>query len=934
MEIDFSAIESKWRKQWEESGLYRVEEDRSRPKYYVLDMFPYPSGAGLHVGHPLGYVASDIVSRYKRLRGFNVLHPMGFDAFGLPAEQYAIETGTHPAITTEKNINTYTEQLKRIGFCYDWDREVQTSDPSYYKWTQWIFMQLFESWYNRASDKAEPISTLVAELEANGSESLVAIGQTEVHLTADAWKAMEEAAQRDFLMPFRLAYLDHADVWWCEALGTVLANDEVKDGVSERGGHPVEKIKMRQWFLRITEFAPRLLSALDTLAWSDSMKEMQRNWIGRSEGAKVYFDINHDIDQDIAPIAIGVDNGKGIEVFTTRPDTIFGATFMVLAPEHEWVARLTTDAQKEEVDKYIAYVKTRSERDRQAEVKTVTGCFTGTYATNPFTGKQIPIWIAEYVLAGYGTGAIMAVPSNDERDRAFAEKFGLEIIPVVDQSAFPDAGPEDKVGVMQHSGFLDGLPVTEAITKAIAAIVEKGIGARKVNYRLRDAGFSRQRYWGEPFPVKYVDGRPYLLDESELPLELPEVEEYKPGGKEKAPLAQLKDWVNLPDGSVRETDTMPGYAGSSWYFLRYMDPKNHDRFVGEEAESYWQDVDLYIGGTEHAVGHLLYSRMWQKFFFDRGWVKKDEPFQQLVNQGMIQGKSAIVYRKNGTNTYVSKGLKDQHETTQIRVSVDLVDGDELDTDALKEWRADFADANFILEEDKYICGSEVEKMSKRYHNVVNPDDMINQHGADCFRMYEMFLGPIDASKPWDTKGITGVSGFLRKLWRLYAKDETWQVTDNKASEKDLKTLHRCILKVQDDIERLSFNTAVSAFMIAVNDLTDSKCSSREVLEPLLVILAPFAPFITEELWHRMGNGTSVHTAEWPRGNPDLLVENSFNYPVSINGKMRTNAEFPLDMPKADMESAVLALEAVQKWTEGKAPKKIIIVQGRIINIVV
>ena len=921
MEIDFHQIEKDCKQKWADMGLYKVSEDPARPKYYVLDMFPYPSGAGLHVGHPLGYVASDIVSRYKRLKGFNVLHPMGFDAFGLPAEQYAIETGTHPRITTEKNINYYREQLQKIGFSYDWDREVQTCDPSFYKWTQWIFMQLFNSWYDRSAGKARPISELTELLGTSGSSALVATGQCAENISAADWHAMDKKSRQQFLMQFRLAYLDYAEVWWCEALGTVLANDEVKDGVSERGGHPVERIRMRQWFLRITEYADRLLNSLDTLDWSESMKDMQRNWIGRSEGASVHFQLQ--------------DHDAQIEVFTTRPDTIFGATFMVLAPEHELVAKITTPDQQNAVDAYLAYVKTRSERDRQAEVKKVTGQFTGAYAINPFSEKPIPVYIAEYVLAGYGTGAIMAVPSNDERDNAFAQKFGLDIIPVVDQRAHPNAGMEEKVGVMQNSGFLNGMEVKEAIAKIIGEIESKGIGKRKINYRLRDAGFSRQRYWGEPFPVVYDNDMPELLDESELPLLLPDVEEYKPGGQARSPLAALTDWVNLPDGKVRETDTMPGYAGSSWYFLRYMSPKHDDRFVAEEAEQYWRSVDLYIGGTEHAVGHLLYSRMWQKFLFDRGWVSEDEPFRKLVNQGMIQGRSSIVYRVNGTNQFVSGGLKDQYETTPIHVDVKLVDGDELDTEGLKQWRQDFADATFILEDGKYFCGHEVEKMSKRYHNVTNPDDVIARHGADCFRMYEMFLGPIDASKPWDTKGITGVSGFLRKLWRLYVGDNNeWKVSDSEPSADSLKTLHKTILKVGEDVERLSFNTAVSAFMIAVNQLGEESCNSRQVLEPLLILLAPFAPFITEELWSRMGHAGSVHEQTWPEADESLLVENSFNYPVSINGKHRTNAEFPLDMPKGDMEQAVLALEAVVKWTEGKQPKNVIIVPGRIINIVV
>lgn len=966
MDINYIELERRWSAKWEEKGLYKVTEDTTRPKYYVLDMFPYPSGAGLHVGHPLGYVASDIVSRYKRLKGFNVLHPMGFDAFGLPAEQYAIETGTHPAITTARNIDYYREQLKKIGFCYDWDREVQTSDPAFYKWTQWIFMQLFNSWYDFRHNKAADITTLVDLLQSEGSASLVAAGTCEAQFSAADWQAMDMAAQQHFLMQFRLAYLDHAEVWWCEALGTVLANDEVKDGVSERGGHPVERIRMRQWFLRITEYADRLLEGLNHLDWTDSMKEMQRNWIGRSEGASISFALK--------------DSTASIEVFTTRPDTIFGATFMVLAPEHELVADITTDEQRAAVDTYLQYVKTRSERDRQAEVKTVTGQFTGAYAVHPFTGKDIPVYIAEYVLAGYGTGAIMAVPSNDDRDRAFAEKFSLPIIEVVDQSAYPQAAREDKIGVMAHSDFLNGMEVKDAIAAAIDHIESKGIGKRKINFRLRDAGFSRQRYWGEPFPVVYREDIPYLLSEDALPLELPDVEAYKPGGQAKSPLAALHDWVNLPDGSTRETDTMPGYAGSSWYFLRYMDPKNPNRFVGEAAEKYWRSVDLYVGGTEHAVGHLLYSRMWQKFLFDRGWVSEEEPFKKLVNQGMIQGVSAVVSRvklhgialsRINVEIFLSKNVSDDYKkgeisdlelldlidqmepitgpgnrefvgelelnlTEGIHLPIQFLNGDIFDYSSYVKSVNSRFHALFVPDSDGiFRVDLVVEKMSKRYGNVVNPDDVIDQYGADCFRMYEMFLGPIDASKPWDTKGITGVSGFLRKLWRLMVDDAgQLKVEDTPPAAGDLKILHRCILKVEDDVERLSFNTAVSAFMIAVNGLTESGCRSKAVMEPLLIILAPFAPFITEELWSMLGHTESVHRAAWPKGDPALLVESSFNYPVSINGKVRTNVEFPLDMPKADMEQATLALDVVLKWTEGKAPKKVIIVPGRIINIVI
>ena len=924
-------IEKKWNKKWEETQLYKVVEDTTRPKYYVLDMFPYPSGSGLHVGHPLGYVASDIVSRYKRLKGFNVLHPMGFDAFGLPAEQYAIETGQHPAVTTEKNINYFREQLMRMGFSYDWSREVKTSDPKFYKWTQWIFMQLFKCWYNPFNDKAEYLDSLISILNTEGSKKLFDLDKYEQIITAEEWNKYSEEEQQRFLMQFRLAYLDHAEVWWCEILGTVLANDEVKDGVSERGGHPVEKIKMRQWFLRITNFAERLLEGLERVDFSDSMKEMQRNWIGKSEGALINFKINFDSKQ--SPLQGGT--GGAIQIFTTRPDTIFGATFMVLAPEHELVSKITTSDQKIEVEEYIKYVKSRSERDRISEVKKVTGQFTGAYAINPFTAKNIPIYIAEYVLAGYGTGAIMAVPSNDERDRAFAEKFGLEIIEVVDQSNFPNASREDKIGKLINSDLLNDLEVKDAIKTILDAIEKRGIGKRKINFRMRDAGYSRQRYWGEPFPVYYKNEIPYLLAEKELPVLLPEVETYKPSGAGKSPLSSLKEWVNLPDNTTRETDTMPGYAGSSWYFYRYMDVDNENEFASKEKINYWKDVDFYIGGTEHAVGHLLYSRMWNKFLFDLGLVPMDEPYKKLVNQGMIQGFSKIVYRVSGTNLFVTKSEKDNYEVTELRVDTKLVDGDVLDLEGFKKWRSDFANAEFILEGGKFYCGIELEKMSKSKHNVVNPDEVIDEYGADCFRVYEMFLGPLDAGKPWDTKGITGVYGFLRKLWRLFIDENgNLKVTDEKASNEELKILHKTIKKAGEDIERLGFNTAVSAFMICVNELGTLKCYKKEVLEKVLILVAPFAPFIAEELWEKIGNRGSIHAATWPVFENSFLVENSFNYPVSINGKARANVELPLDMPTEEIERTVLALESVIKWTEGKTPKKVIIVKGKIVNVVV
>ncbi|MFI5171351.1 MAG: leucine--tRNA ligase [Chitinophagales bacterium] len=936
-------IEEKWKKSWEATSLYKVVEDTARPKYYVLDMFPYPSGSGLHVGHPLGYVASDIVSRYKRLKGFNVLHPMGFDAFGLPAEQYAIETGQHPAIITEKNINYYREQLNKMGFSFDWSREVKTSDPKFYKWTQWIFMQLFKCWFNPFTNKAEYIESLITILEKEGSKKLFDADRSEKNISADDWRNYAEEEKQRFLMQFRLAYLDHAMVWWCEALGTVLANDEVKEGLSERGGHPVEKIRMRQWFLRITNYAERLLEGLEKVDFSESMKEMQRNWIGKSEGAVVEFRIAparpRQSDGDWELRNEGAQNT--IAIFTTRPDTIYGATFMVLAPEHEMVEKITTPEFKTEVEKYIQYVKSRSERDRISEVKKVTGQFTGAFAINPFTEKQIPVYIAEYVLAGYGTGAIMAVPGNDDRDFAFATKFDLDIVEVIDQSDHPNATREDKIGKLINSEILNGLEVKDAIQKILSEIETRKIGKRKINYRLRDAGYSRQRYWGEPFPVYYKNEIPYLIDDREIPLLLPEVESYKPEGAAKSPLASLKEWMNYQSPfdenkkGMRETDTMPGYAGSSWYFYRYMDVNNENEFASREKINYWKNVDLYIGGTEHAVGHLLYSRLWNKFLFDIGLVVEDEPYKKLVNQGMIQGISRIVYRVNGSNLFVSRSEKDKYDVTELRVEHRFVNNEELDIERFKKSREDFNNAEFILEDEKYITGSEVEKMSKRYGNVVNPDEVIEEFGADCFRMYEMFLGPLDASKPWDTKGITGVQGFLRKLWRLFI-DETGnlKLTDATASNDEMKVLHKTIKKVGEDIEKLSFNTAVSAFMICVNELSALKCDKKEILENLLIILAPFAPFITEELWESCGHAGSIHKAAWPQINDAYLIENTFNYPVSINGKTRDTIELSLDMPTGEIEKTVMALESVIKWTEGKTPKKIIIVKGKIVNVVI
>ncbi len=971
MEYRFNEIEEKWKKIWEEKGLYKVTEDPANPKYYVLDMFPYPSGAGLHVGHPLGYVASDIYARYKRLKGFNVLHPMGYDAFGLPAEQYAIETGTHPAITTDTAIKRYREQLDKIGFSFDWSRQVKTCEPAYYKWTQWIFLKLFNSWYNREADKAESIESLISRFEKEGCAAgspLERVGAKT--FTSTEWKAFSEGDKQQVLMCYRLAYLSYAEVNWCEALGTVLANDEVKDGKSERGGHPVERRKMRQWFLRITEYSDRLLDALDKLDWPEAMKEMQRNWIGRSEGASVNFKLETSNAQ--------------LEVFTTRPDTIFGATFMVIAPEHELVEQLTTAEQKAEIEKYIAYVKSRSDVERQQEKK-VTGAFTGSCAINPFTQQPIPIWIAEYVLAGYGTGAIMAVPADDERDRKFAEKFGLPIVDIIDKSMHPGATIEDKVGKMINSGFLNGMEVKDAIKAVIDELEKRGIGKRKVNYKQRDAGYSRQRYWGEPFPIKYKvqgepdppfaggenDDIPMALSENDLPLVLPEVSSYKPGGDGRSPLANNADWVK----AGYETDTMPGYAGSSWYFLRYMDANNPDEFAAKDKINYWKNVDIYFGGAEHAVGHLLYSRMWHKFLFDLGYVPTDEPFQKLVNQGMIQGVSKFAYYLVNTRQFVSlnifkslmqypekkdelknnkwginfeklwnenlyKGdIKEYQNTIVIQdphVLIDLVGSEgELDVAGFKKWRPIYSNAGFdLLEEGKYYCGSAVEKMSKSKYNVVNPDDVIEKHGADCFRMFEMFLGPIEQSKPWDDKGISGVSNFLRKFWRLFYDDSRFKVVDEAPTEAELKVLHKHIKKVTEDIEKLSYNTCVSSFMIATNELNALNSSKRAILQPLLVTLAPFAPFITEELWAALGNKESIHTAAFPVFEQKYLVEISHDYGVSINGKVRAQITLPLDISEEDAKAQVLALENVMKWTNGNPPKKFIFVRGRIINVVV
>lgn len=917
-------IEKKWQKHWQATNAYKVENNSDKPKYYVLDMFPYPSGAGLHVGHPLGYIASDIVTRYKRHQGYNVLHPMGFDAFGLPAEQYAIQTGQHPAVTTAQNIKRYKEQLNNIGFSYDWSREVQTCDPSYYKWTQWIFCRLFESWYDTTADKAKPISELITVFEKEGNANVNAHSDETPVFTADEWKAKNEEEQQKTLLNYRLAYLANSMVNWCPELGTVLANEEVKDGLSERGGHPVFKVNMRQWFLRITAYADRLLKDLDTIDWTDALKEQQRNWIGKSEGASIHFNLDQHNEQ--------------IEVFSTRPDTIFGATFMVLAPEHELVEKITTTEQKAEVEKYIDYAGKRSERDRMSEVKTITGCFTGAYALNPMNGEKIPVWIADYVLAGYGTGAVMAVPGHDSRDYAFAKHFGLPIIQVVTDKentiSIEEESFDAKEGVMINSDFLTGMDVLAAKKAIIAKLEEMGIGKGKTNFRLRDAGFSRQRYWGEPFPIVYRNGLPYLVDESELPVTLPEVESYKPTGDGNSPLAAMEEWVNTPNGQ-RETNTMPGWAGSSWYFLRYMDPNNNEAFASKEAVDYWQNVDLYLGGSEHATGHLLYVRFWTKFLYDIGKIPVNEPAKKLINQGMIQGTSAFVYRINGTNKFVSYNLRKEYETTALHADVNMVEGNELDIEQFKNWREEYNDAEFVLEDGKYIVGNEVEKMSKSKYNVVNPDLMVEKYGADTLRMYEMFLGPLDQSKPWNTNGIEGVYRFLGKLWRLFFNaSDAFEISDAEPTKEELKILHKTIKKTAEDIENFSFNTTVSAFMICVNELAQLKCNKRAVLEPLLICLSPYAPHIAEELWKLCGHEGGILDVNFPNYNEEYLVENTFNYPVSINGKMRAQIEFPLDADQATIQDAVMANETVQKWMDGKPLKKFILVKGRIINVVV
>ena len=928
MEYNFREIEKKWQKKWVENKTYHVVEDESKKKYYVLNMFPYPSGAGLHVGHPLGYIASDIYARFKRLQGFNVLNPMGYDAYGLPAEQYAIQTGQHPAITTKNNINRYREQLDKIGFSFDWDREIRTCEPGYYHWTQWAFIQMFNSYYDNDLKKAQPINKLIENFETSGTEGIKAACSEELSFTADEWKAMDEKAQQNALMNWRIAYLGNSVVNWCPKLGTVLANDEVVEGISVRGGYPVIQKVMRQWCLRVSAYSQRLLDGLDTINWTESLKETQRNWIGRSEGTEMQFKVQN--------------SDTEFTIFTTRADTIFGVTFMVLAPESELVAQLTTSEQKAEVDVYLDKTKKRTERERIADRK-VTGVFTGSYAINPLTNENIPIWISDYVLAGYGTGAIMAVPAHDSRDYAFAKTFGLEIRPLIEGCDVSEESFDAKEGILINSPkpgqekegglVLNGLTVKEAIVATKKYVTETHLGKVKVNFRLRDAIFSRQRYWGEPFPVYYKEGIPYMLDVKDLPLKLPEIDKYLPTETGEPPLGRAQNWTTK-EGYPLELNTMPGFAGSSAYYLRYMDPHNDKALVSEKADSYWQNVDLYVGGTEHATGHLIYSRFWNKFLFDIGVSVKEEPFQKLVNQGMIQGRSNFVYRVKDTNTFVSLGLKDKYETTPIHVDVNIVSNDLLDTEAFKKWRPEYNDAEFILEDGKYACGWAVEKMSKSMFNVVNPDMIVDKYGADTLRMYEMFLGPVEQSKPWDTNGIDGVQRFFRKFWYLFwNKENQFIPTDDAPSKEELKSINKLIKKVTYDIENFSYNTSVSAFMICVNELTAMKCHSKQVLSDLIVLIAPFAPHIAEELWESFGNNTSICDAKWPICNEEYLKEDSVKYIISFNGKARFTLEFPVDAERDAIEKTVLSHEESQKWIEGKAIKKVIVVPKKIVNIV-
>ena len=950
MQYNPNEIEPKWQKFWIENKTFKADNNSDKPKFYVLDMFPYPSGAGLHVGHPLGYIASDIFSRYKKLKGFNVLHPMGYDSFGLPAEQYAIQTGQHPAVTTKVNIEGgidkqgnviagYENQLKKIGLGYDWDREIRTSNPDYYKWTQWIFNQLFDSYYDNTTDKAEPISKLVETFKTEGNANVNAVADEDVQIfTADEWNAFSEKEQQAILLKYRLTFLAEAEVNWCPDLGTVLANDEVINGLSERGGFPVVRKKMTQWMMRITAYADRLLSGLDQLDWSDAIKEAQRNWIGKSKGASIFFDV--------------VGNDQKIEVFTTRPDTVFGVSYVTLAPEHPLVAEITTEEYKTKVDAYVDYTSKRSERDRLADAKNITGEFTGAYAIHPFTGKQVPIWIGDYVLASYGTGAVMAVPAGDERDFAFANHFNLPIINIFKGQDISEAAFTEKGGFeLQDSDFLNGLDYKEAVEKIIAALEEKGVGKGKTNFRLREAVFSRQRYWGEPVPVYFKNGMPYTIPTEALPIILPEVDEYLPTAEGEPPLGRATKWAfdtttnQVVDNSLInnetifpiELNTMPGWAGSSWYWLRYMDAKNEEEFVSQAAVNYWQNVDLYLGGSEHATGHLLYSRFWQKFLFDKGLVPTDEYAKKLINQGMILGMSAFAYRINGTNTFVSKGLKDQYETTPIHVDVNMLKdgGDELDTDQFKAWREDYANAEFILEDGKFITGREVEKMSKSKYNVLTPDTICEEYGADALRLYEMFLGPLEQSKPWNTQGLSGVYSFLKKFWRLYhsGENESFFVSDDEPTKEEMKALHQTIKKVDEDVNNFSFNTSVSTFMIAVNELGKLKSNKRAILEPLAIVISPYAPHIAEELWSKLGHETSIANAEFPVFEEKWLVADSKEYPVSFNGKMKFLLELPLTLSKDEIQEIVMKDERTIKQLGDRTPKNIIIVPGKIINIV-
>lgn len=922
MEYNFGEIEKKWQQYWVDQQTYRIKEDDSKPKFYVLDMFPYPSGAGLHVGHPLGYIASDIFSRFKRLQGFNVLHPMGYDAYGLPAEQYAIQTGQHPAVTTMQNIARYREQLDKIGFSYDWTREVQTCDPEYYKWTQWAFIQMFHSYYCNQTEKAQPISGLISGFEQNGTAGLDAACTEIMEFTADDWKNKTEKEQQEILMNYRIAYLGDTLVNWCPQLGTVLANDEVSEGLSIRGGYPVEQRKMRQWLLRVSAYAQRLLDGLDKVDWTDSLKETQKNWIGKSVGAEMKFEAQ---------------NGVEFDIFTTRADTIFGVTFMVLAPESELTALLTTAEYREEVEAYVNRSKRKTERERIAD-KSVSGVFTGSYAKHPFTKESLPIWVSDYVLAGYGTGAIMAVPAHDSRDYAFAKYFELPIIPLIEGCDVSEESFDAKEGIMVNSDFLNGLTVAEAIQKAADEVETRGLGSRKVNFRLRDAIFSRQRYWGEPFPIYYKNGMPYTIDESDLPLKLPEVDKFLPTETGEPPLGRAKNWTYKPQGETSEypleLSTMPGFAGSSAYYLRYMDPQNNEALVSEKASSYWRDVDLYIGGTEHATGHLIYSRFWNKFLFDLGVSQVEEPFRKLVNQGMIQGRSNFVYRIKDTNTFVSLNLKDQYDVTPIHVDVNMVHHDILDTEAFKNWNPEYKTAEFMLEDGKYICGWAIEKMSKSMFNVVNPDDIVEKFGADTLRLYEMFLGPLEQSKPWDTNGIDGVHRFLRRAWNLFYKNGDLVLSDDEPTKEELKTLHKLIKKVTYDIEHFSFNTSIAAFMICVNELTTLKCNKKAILSDFVVCLSPFAPHISEELWHALSNQTSVCDAQWPAVNEAYLKEDAFSYAISFNGKSRFVLNFAADATREEIEKTVLEHPDAQRWIDGKTPKKIIIVPKKIVNIVI